>query len=245
LTLPPHTVNVPRVSINGFEQQVIVVVLPDKSRHVYYLKQAGKWTNVTRMEAAKVRDSVAQKIAGLQGPIDDAFASGFICVTGSGKAWHPALQKYALAKHDAFQKDWAKHWRGELPTTGDYAVNPNDLKDKHLILFGDPNSNLTLAQLLPKLPLKWTRDEIEFNGKKYNSADHVPVLIFPNPLNPKKYVVLNTGHTIPSEDYVKTNAMLYPRLGDYAILRLTPTEKNGAAHEVVTAGLFNEFWQVK
>lgn len=244
LTLPPEVSGVPRVYINNAEQQSLVVVLPDKSRHLFYAKAAGKWACLTRLEMVKIRDAAPQKIAGLQGPIDDAFSSGFICVVGSGNAWNPTMQKYAVAKVEAFKKDWAKHWRGELPTTGDYAVNPNDIKDKHLILFGDPNSNLTLSQMLPKLPLKWTRDEIEFNGKTYKATEHVPVMIFPNPLNPKKYVVINTGHTIPSEDYAKTNAMLFPRLGDYAILKMTPTEKNGAAHEVVTAGLFNEFWQL-
>jgi hypothetical protein len=73
----------------------------------------------------------------------------------------------------------------------------------------------------------------------------VPVLIFPNPLNPHKYVVLNTGHTFPSGDYIKTNAMLFPRLGDYAILRMTPTAKDAAAYEVATAGLFDECWRVE
>ncbi len=38
--------------------------------------------------------------------------------------------------------------------------------------------------------------------------------------------------------------MLFPRLGDYAILRMTPSAKNAAAYEVATAGLFDEFWQV-
>jgi hypothetical protein len=67
-------------------------------------------------------------------------------------------------------------------------------------------------------------------------------MIFPNPLNPRKYVVLNTGHTFPSEDYAKTNALLYPRLGDYAILRMTGKAAN---YEVATAGLFDEFWRVE
>ena len=141
--------------------------------------------------------------------------------------------------------DWAKHWRGELPITDDYGVTPNDIMDKNLILFGDPSSNLLLAKILPKLPLKWTKDEIEFAGKKYKASEHVPVMIFPNPLNPTKYVVLNTGHTFPSEDYTRPTRMLYPRLGDYAILRMTPTAKNAAAYEVATAGLFDEFWQVE
>ena len=209
-----------------------------------FRKEAGKWKEVLSKFLVKERQLQPEKTHGLQGPIDDAFASGFTCVIGSGPTWHPATQKFVDAKVSAFKYDWAKHWRGELPTTGDYAVNPNDIKDKHLILFGDPSSNLTLAQILPKLPLKWTKEGIEFAGKKYGAADHVPVMIFPNPLNPYKYVVLNTGHTIPSEDYTKTNAMLYPRLGDYAILRLTPTAKNAAGYEVETAGLFDEFWRV-
>src|SRR5204862_5624245 len=103
-----------------------------------------------------------------------------------------ATQKFVDAKVAAFKHDWAKHWRGELPTIGDYAVTPNEIMHKNLILFGDPQSNLTLAQILPKLPLKWTKDEIEFAGKKYKASEHVPVMIFPNPLNPSKYVVLNT-----------------------------------------------------
>jgi hypothetical protein len=181
----------------------------------------------------------AEKRIGLTGPIDDAFASGFTCVIGSGETFHPSTQKFVDAKLKAFEYDWAKHWRGKLPTIGDYAVTPNEVNDKNLILFGDPQSNLTLAQMMPKLPLKWTKDEIEFAGQKFKTSEHVPVLIFPNPLNPRKYIVLNTGHTFPSEDYAKTNALLFPRLGDYAILRLTPT-----GQEVATAGLFDEFWRV-
>ena len=207
------------------------------------VKDAGKWTltkSPKGMASIIVDSKDPQKTPGLQGPIDDAFCSAFVCVLGSGDTYHPATQKFVDAKVKAFKYDWAKHWRGELPTTGDYAVTPNDIMGKNLILFGDPSSNLTLAQILPKLPLKWTKDEIEFAGKTYQASEHVPVMIFPNPLNPSKYVVLNTGHTWPSEDYAKTNAMLYPRLGDYAILRMTPT-----GHEVATAGLFDEFWKVE
>jgi hypothetical protein len=212
---------------------------------IFLLKEGGRWKETTYDDLKKVVDTGRWKIMGLRGPIDDAFTQSFVCVIGSGDTWHPATQKFVDAKLKAFKYDWAKHWRGELPTTGDYAVTPNDIMDKHMILFGDPNSNLTLAQMMPKLPLKWTKDEIEFAGKKYKTSEHVPVMILPNPLNPGKYVVLNTGHTFPSEDYTKTNALLFPRLGDYAILRITPTAKDAAAYEVATAGLFNEFWQLE
>ena len=223
----------PLVQIDGQE-----IVANEDSAVIIVVKQGGQWKITTVKKYYKELETDPQKVMGFQGPIDDAFASGFVCVTGTGESWHPATQKFVDAKVAAFKHDWAKHWRGELPITNEYGVSPNEIKEKHLILFGDPSSNFLLANILPKLPLKWTKDEIEFAGKKYKSSEHVPVLIFPNPLNPSKYVVLNTGHTWPSEDYAKTNALLYPRLGDYAILRM-------ADNGVATAGLFDEFWRVE
>src|SRR5262249_19534956 len=110
--------------------------------------------------------------------------------------------------------------------------------------FGDPGSNTLLAQVLSSLPLKWTKETITFAGKSYNAAAHVPVMVFPSPVNVSRYIVLNSGHTFRAEDFQGTNALLYPRLGDYAILKLTPTEKNPLGVEVVTAGLFDDFWKL-
>ena len=41
---------------------------------------------------------------------------------------------------------------------------------------------------------------------------------------------------------LETNAQLYPRLGDYGVLKPAPTDKDALAVEVVTAGLFGDFW---
>ena len=53
------------------------------------------------------------------------------------------------------------------------------------------------------------------------------------------------GHTFHAADFLGTNALLYPRLGDYAILKPAPTEKDPLAASVVIAGLFDDFWRVK
>ena len=70
-------------------------------------------------------------------------------------------------------------------------------------------------------------------------------MIYPSPLNPGRYVVLNSGHTFHAADFQGTNARLYPRLGDYAILKPMSTDKDPAAADVVTAGLFDDYWRVK
>jgi hypothetical protein len=93
------------------------------------------------------------------------------------------------------------------------------------------------------LPLTWTREQITLGGKTYSGADHVPVMIYPSPLHVDRYVVLNSGHTFHAKDFEATNAMLFPRLGDYAILKVAAKD-DPLAVEVQTAGLFDEFWRM-
>jgi hypothetical protein len=185
-----------------------------------------------------------EKSPGLQGPIDDAFTDAFVCIRGTGTPWHEATGRYAAGALDRFRGEWDKYLRGTLPVKDDTAVTEADIRDKHLILFGDPASNSLIVKVLPKLPLTWTKEGITFAGASGSAAEHVPVLIYPNPLNPGKYVVLNSGHTFHVDAFQGTNALLYPRLGDLALLRLTPTANDPLATATVTAGLFDEFWQV-
>jgi hypothetical protein len=96
---------------------------------------------------------------------------------------------------------------------------------------------------LPKLPITWTKDKLVVNGAEYDAKTHVPVLIYPNPIDPRRYIVINSGHTFKEADLKGTNALLYPRLGDWAVIKPTPTAKDPAAYEVVAAGLFDENWQ--
>lgn len=183
------------------------------------------------------------KVHGLQGPIDDAFMAPFLCVRGTGAPWHEAVRNYIDKDLQRFRQEWDRFMRGELPIKNDTDISADDVATKHLVLFGDPSSNSILAKVLPKLPVKWTRESIEINGHRCSAAEHVPVLIAPNPLYPTRYVVVNSGHTFHAPEFLGTNAQLYPRLGDYGLLKLTPTEKEPLAVDVVTAGLFTEEWQ--
>jgi hypothetical protein len=180
----------------------------------------------------------------LSGPIDAAFASPFLCVRPAGKGWHDATRKYAEADLMRFAHEWSKYYRGDLPVVDADRVTPLDLETKNLILFGDPASNPLIQHALDRLPLTWTRGRIDFAGKQYPSASHVPAMIYPSPFSANRYIVLNSGHTFHAAEFEGTNALLFPRLGDYAILKLSATEKEPTAIEVTTAGLFDERWRV-
>jgi len=192
-------------------------------------KKNGKWA------AWNGRPSGLQKSHGLQGPVDDAFMDGFLAVRPTGDAWNPVAQEYGRKMLDRLNADFTKWLRGDPRVKDDRAVSSSDIADYNLVLFGDPGSNSVLAKVIGKLPIHWTRTEITVGAQKFTANDHIPVLIYPNPLNPKRYVVINSGHTFTEQDFRGTNALLYPRLGDYSVL--SPTG------EIAQSGFFNESWQ--
>ena len=82
-------------------------------------------------------------------------------------------------------------------------------------------------------------------GEKTFPADHhAVVMIYPNPLNPNRYVVLNSGFTFRQADH-KTNSRQIAKLPDYAIIDLTTPPDDKVPGAIPAAGFFNESWQLK
>jgi hypothetical protein len=79
------------------------------------------------------------------------------------------------------------------------------------------------------------------NDKTYPSSDHMPVLIYPNPLNPTKYVVINSGFTYREYDYLN-NARQVPKLPDWAVIDLNTPVTPQAPGAIPDAGFFDENW---
>ncbi len=229
------------------DEQKLEGVRPVKSGSgelsVYLEKAEGKWGAILPERLVVDRLRSPQKASGLQGPIDDAFTAPFLCVRGTGKPWHAATEEYARANLERFRAEWSRYFRGDLPVKDDVEVTADDIASRHLILFGDPSSNSLIEQVAAKLPLTWTSRTVTLFGKGYDSGKHVPVMIYPSPLAADRYVVLNSGHTFHAKDFQGTNALLYPRLGDFAVLRLTGDGKDPLAAEVQAAGLFDEYWR--
>jgi dienelactone hydrolase len=205
---------------------------------LYFQKESGAWK-----EGRPGNGSLVKRHA-LQGPIDDAFMDSFLCVRPTGKAADTLAGKYAKQALDRFAAEFAKFFRGDIRVKDDTAVTPEDIAAHHLIVFGDAQSNRLIAKLHGKLPLQWNAKELTFGGKSYDASKHVVAMIYPNPLNPNRYVVVNSGHTFHENELWSTNAQLFPRHGDYAVLGLTQGAEGKVETEVVTAGFFDEQWKL-
>jgi hypothetical protein len=195
-------------------------------------KRTGKWT------IARGRPPGLRKTHGLQGPIDDAFMDGFLAVRGTGQPWNAAVHAYARGRLDTLTHEFAKWVRGDIRVKDDSAVTPADISRYNLVLFGDPGSNRLIAKVMASLPVQWTQSDITVGSQTFPAAGRALVLIYPNPLNPERYVVINSGHTFTVDRVAaETESMFFPRLGDYAVV-----STNG---DVALSGFFDESWKLK
>jgi len=101
-----------------------------------------------------------------------------------------------------------------------------------------------LAKIIDQLPLKWNQQELIVAGKKYDAAHHAPIMIYPNPANPSKYIVINSGFTYREFAYLN-NARQVPKLPDWAVIDLRKKPDSLWPGKVVDANFFNEQWQYK
>ncbi len=227
----------PRVVLDGQELEA-AAILSDRSWASHFRKEHGKWRVVGSAD-----DGTLRKRHALQGPIDDAFMDSFLMVKPTGKPLHEKTAAWVAAEMNHAVTHWRKQFRGDAPVKDDAAVTAEDIAGRNLVLWGDPGSNQLLAKVLSKLPVHWTVSTLEMAGKTYPGDRHMPALIYPNPLNPKRYVVLNSGFTYREYDYLN-NARQTPKLPDYAVVDIGVLVSSRRPGGIVDAGFFGEKWEV-
>ncbi len=228
----------PVVTVDG--DKVTVPGIPtDLSWTVHFVRSGGRWTSVAEPDSGAII-----KRHGLQGPIDDAFMDSFLMVAPSGKpiASKVATEWIANEMADAGYQ-WLMQFRGQPRTRIDTRVTGDDIRDHNLILWGDPGSNAIYQRIADKLPVKWTTSGIRVGDQEWPAGKQVPVFIYPNPLNPKRYVVINSGFTFAPNGSA-SNSTQIPKLPDWAILDVSVPTARRIPAGVVDCDFFGEGWQV-
>ena len=236
LELPNRGVDNSQLTIDGQLVQrsgpgnsMAVVLFPRLSKDAQ-----GRWTQIIEPVS---KPSLA-KVHGLQGPIDDAFMDSFLVVRPTGHSPDEKIGAWVTAEIARATNEWRGQFRGDARVKDDTQVTDADMAAHHLVLFGDPRSNRLLARIADKLPIQWSGGDVRVGNKTFTAASHVPVFIFPNPLNPRRYVVVNSGITFAAAG-AGSNAQQTPKLPDFAVLDL---EKNATP---VFADFFDEQWKLR
>jgi hypothetical protein len=223
------TSNVAALTLEGRPSAVTIdgQSIATKSAGPVHLRKTGaRWALVNSDRAPGLH-----KVHGLQGPIDDAFLDSFIFVTPTGKPAAPEVAGWVASEARRAIAEWHRQFRGDAQVREDRDITNADIASSNLILWGDPGSNRILARIADKLPIRWP-----------TAASQAAILIYPNPLNPKKYVVLNSGFTFREADYL-SNARQTPKLPDWAIVDTAVPADGRFPGRIVQAGFFDEDWQ--
>ncbi|MCM8526772.1 MAG: prolyl oligopeptidase family serine peptidase [Lentisphaeraceae bacterium] len=180
----------------------------------------------------------------LQGPIDDAFVSPFLVVTPSGAISNKKIKRWVDFEIQHLKNRWRELFRGDIRIKADKDVTADDIAKFNLVLWGTPESNSQMAKLMSKLPVDWNNEKLKVNGKEYSSKKHVPLLIYPNPENSQKYIVINSGPTF-RENHDRTNSLQNPKLPDWAVIDISQDPDGNSPGKVVDANFFDEKWNWK
>ncbi|MCA9177031.1 MAG: prolyl oligopeptidase family serine peptidase [Planctomycetales bacterium] len=203
-------------------------------------KQGESWQVA---EPAKPSSTRFEKRPGLQGPIDDAFQESFLVVRPNPGDSSPA-GRWAEGECRHFESRWRALMRGDARVKLPEEVTEDDLASHHLVLWGTPQSNPWIQKVLEteRLPLRWSDGRLTMSGQW--DGNHAPALIYPNPLRPERYVVINSGLTF-RENHDRTNSLQNPKLGDWAVIDITRSPDAEAPGAVKRQGFFDESWQLE
>jgi hypothetical protein len=242
----PMDVQSPVILVVGEQELEAPAPKSDRSWQVSLHKARGEWRLGKRPGEELRSDSVGglRKKPGLQGPIDDAFMDSFLFVRPTGNAWHSQVGTWAAAEMERAIEHWRRHFRGIARVKDDTAVTPEDIAGSNLVLWGDPASNSVLRQIESKLPIRWSQGQIAAGDDKFSATNHALIAVYPNPLNPKRYVVLNSGFTFRDFAYLN-NARQVPMLPDWAVVDLSTPPGNVWPGKIAAADFFDERWRLK
>lgn len=210
---------------------------------VFFAKENDRWS----MSAKRYPEGLVKK-NGLSGRISDVFMEHPVLLV---YPTHDVEQAASQLIMDNFVKfsfgpndGWIFLHRG-FDRKADGDITEKDIADRNLVIFGDPTQNKLLARIIKDLPVSYDAQGFEIGGKKYTGADTGLIMVYPNPLNPRRYILLAPS-IFAKCDGVSVYQMGFEmcNLGDWAVLKLTPhwTDTTWAVPQV--GGYFNSFWQL-
>lgn len=189
----------------------------------------------------------AQQTVYLMGPIVDAYQAPFLYVYGAS-----GPNNYENTMIERYVQDVVDKWKllrnRTVPVKKDVDVTEKDIQAYHLILYGNEENNLLLKKIADKMPIRFKTNEVIVGDVSYKGYDVGAIFVHPNPLNPKRYVLV---YGTANYDYLKGVNAVPASDYDYVIFndksKVNPLKGN--AQPPLETGYFDKssplLWKVK
>jgi pimeloyl-ACP methyl ester carboxylesterase len=172
----------------------------------------------------------------LFGPAMDAYNGPFMLVVGTqGNDEEEIATNRRVALLLATKWDTWAH--GNCIVKRDVDVTEEDMARCNLVLIGSPQSNAILSRINSELPIRFEDGAVVMGDRRFVGEDVALHMIYPNPLNPDRYVIVKGGTTRQGTELMP---WLERRLPDYVIFDGSYKEMGWAAFRA--AGFFDSRW---
>ncbi len=187
-----HLENVARLTVDppqevvpaGPTPEFFVNNRPGRAEH-----SAAGW--VVNVDGVSTSTGGLMKRHGLSGPIQDVLYDSFVVVTPAsedpvaGGVWRQAAQ-------------FAFRWKKQITFQNfrfitDAEVTPELIESSSLVCFGNCDTHKILQRVADKLPMSFSEKGLVINGRRTSARVAALVMIYPNPLNPDRYIVTCSG----------------------------------------------------
>jgi len=128
------------------------------------------------------------------GPLSGYASAAFTVVVGTGESAAAQTDNRTLAQ--AFAVAWAAHAHGRVRMVDDTGLTEESLPGQHLVLIGNPRSNLLLARLTTRsdLPIRWDSRLLTVGNQTFLRTQRRSVaLAWPHPAHDGRLLVILDG----------------------------------------------------
>jgi dienelactone hydrolase len=205
-----------------------------------------------RLSAPGFVTATLQKTPRLPGSIADFTVTPFVVVIGTISK-DPKMAELCRAKASEFVDFW-QDWQKVKPRVfEDTSISTEDMAKYSLLLVGGPEANSTTARFMDKLPLKISVDRIAIDDKEFQVKDAAVQMVYPNPLNSERYLLIVAGTSTDGMYFSEVSAQRAYDWGyqgqydfDYIIKDgVIPARKQQASalQTRVVCGMFDRNWR--
>ena len=190
-------------------------------------------TGIT-LYARGYRPTGNEKLPNLEGPLGDVFNTPFLIVIGTS-AENEAMRAYCRRYARRLVAWWQLFQQVTPRVAFDSEVTADEMARYSLILVGGPQENLLSAQLRASLPVTITERGFAIDGVPFAVRDGGVRLIYPNPRNAQRYLVLAAANS-------PAGMFRLPLFNNRYDVDFSITDGRGGRELAV--GLFDRLWRI-
>jgi dienelactone hydrolase len=200
-----------------------------------------------RLRAGSYEPASLSKRPELPGTMGDFTSTPFAVVIGTISK-DPEMVAMCREKAGAFIGFW-RSWQNQEPRVfEDVSLSEADAGRYSLLLIGGPEANAVASRLSGELPLQIDVEGVAIDGKRFQVRDAAVQMIYPNPLNAERYLLVVAGTSAEGMFFADVNNR--ESLADWDFIvkdgHIPAPGQRLSTHRLrVVSGLFDHSWRAQ